>query len=218
MKYYMLSLILALAAAAPVAAQPDFRWEVTPHYGFRFGGGINVQPNNLPQGSPPFNRFNVQSSGSGGIGGGAYVTEHVLLNFDWTRQSSNIDGRVVGGPTQSNLAGYRLDTYHFGLNYHFMDEDSKLRPFIHVGLGWSNSGVDAPNVNNFTRFSGGFGGGVKYFFSKNVGLFSQIRYLPTFVYSEPGGVWCNWWGVCWVVPNTNYLNQGDLQFGASFRF
>lgn len=66
----MRTFILLALAAIPAAAQPDFRWEITPHYGFRWGGGINVQPSSLPQGIPPMNRFNVQSSGSGGIGGG----------------------------------------------------------------------------------------------------------------------------------------------------
>lgn len=209
---------VTLGGSAGLLAQPDYRWEITPHYGFRFGGGINVQPSQTPEGIPPMNRFNIQSSGSGGVGGGFYITENVLLNFDWTRQSSKIDGRLASGGTQSGLANFHLDTYHFGFNYHFFDEDVKLRPFVHAGFGWSSSRPDVNGVNTFNRMSGGVGGGVKYFFSKNVGAFAQIRYLPTFVYSEPGGIWCNWWGICWVVPNTNYLNQGDVQFGASFRF
>ena len=44
------------------------------------------------------------------------------------------------------------------------------------------------------------------------------RYTPTYLYSTSGGVWCNWWGYCWVVPNDHFLQQGDVTGGIVFRF
>jgi outer membrane protein W len=177
-----------------------------------------VQPNNLPPGAPNFNRFTVQASPSYGIGGGVYLTDNFLFNFDWTTQKSKIDGRLVTGAVNTDLADFNMNTYHFGGQYHFMDPESKLRPYFSFGVGWTGSKPDINGVSTFNRFSGAVGGGVKYFFHKNIGVFGQIRYMPTFVYSEPGGVWCNWYGYCWVVADNNYLHQGDAQFGVSVRF
>lgn len=210
--------ILAAAALSPAAFAQDRRFEITPHYGLRFGGGIDVNPSNIPAGFPPYNRFTVQSSGAGGIGGGVFLTDNFEFTFDWTKQSSQIDGRVVSGAVDTDLADFTMNTYHFGGTYHFMDPDSKLRPFFSFGLGWTGSRPDITGVDTFNRFSGGIGGGVKYYFQKNIGAYTQLRYLPTYVYSEPGGVWCNWYGFCWVISDNNYLNQGDLQFGVSVRF
>ena len=60
--------------------------------------------------------------------------------------------------------------------------------------------------------------GLKYFFSQHIGLRLQARYAPTYLFSEAGGVWCNWWGVCWVVSNDKFLNQFDTSAGVIFRF
>jgi outer membrane protein W len=210
--------IVVTVALSPAAFAQDYRFEINPHYGFRFGGGLNVSPSNVPLGFPPYNRFSIASSGAGGVGGGVFLTENFQFTFDWTRQASVVDGRIQGGGTDEDLADFVMNTYHFGGTYHFMDSESKLRPYFNFGMGWTGSRPEINGVETFNRFSGSIGGGAKYYFHRNVGAFGQIRFMPTYVYSEPGGVWCNWYGFCWLVPDDNYLNQGDLQFGVSLRF
>src|SRR5262245_19256718 len=101
-RFQLLIAILAVAALAPTAFGQDHRFEITPHYGFRFGGGIDVSASALPIGFPDYNRFTVESSGAGGIGGGIYVSDNFLVGFDWTKQSSKVDGRLFGGSVDEN--------------------------------------------------------------------------------------------------------------------
>jgi hypothetical protein len=69
-----------------------------------------------------------------------------------------------------------------------------------------------------TKFSTALGGGVKFFATRHLGFRVQARYAPTYLYSTTRGVWCNWWGYCWVVPNNHFLDQGDVTAGFVFRF
>jgi opacity protein-like surface antigen len=204
-----------LLLCSPAVAQEQ-RFEVNPHYGFRWGGGLDV--NNQPApGIPAYRRVELQSSGAYGIGGGFYVSENFMIDFDWSRQSTKIDATRTNGAVDTNIADFNMDTYHFGFNYHFLDPEQGLRPFIRFGMGWTASRPDISGVDTFNRFSGSIGAGVKYFFTPNIGVNTQIRWMPTYVYSEPGGMWCGWYA-CWLVPDNHYLQQGDISVGASFRF
>jgi hypothetical protein len=97
----------------------------------------------------------------------------------------------------------------------FAEHGSKVEPYVLVGRG----GTDMHGAGSFTtKFSFGVGGGLKYFASKLIGFRLQTRYTPTYLYSTNGGVWCNWWGYCWVVPNDHFLQPGDITGGVIFRF
>jgi opacity protein-like surface antigen len=109
-----------------------------------------------------------------------------------------------------------VDQFHGNLVISFGGEEQhKLHPFFLFGLGASRIAGAGDSV---TKFSYGLGGGVKYFVTPKFGIRAQIRYAPTYLYSTSGGVWCNWYGFCFVVPNDHYLNQGDATIGAIFRF
>ncbi|MHB8755402.1 MAG: hypothetical protein ACYC92_10675, partial [Candidatus Acidiferrales bacterium] len=60
------------------------------------------------------------------------------------------------------------------------------------------------------------GGGVKYYFSRYVGLRFDARWLRTRTTPGQGQV-CGFQG-CFVVPITNHANQFPLNLGLIFRF
>lgn len=209
----------ALAALAAPFCAAQYRFEITPHVGYRWGGTVDLA--NTPTAGQPnvplYNKFSVQGSSSYGVGGGYYITPNALLDFDWTRQGTAVDARRVSGTTDHSVADFTLNTYHFGLMYHFREPEAKLRPYFRVGLGWTSSRPEIQGVDSYNRFSAAVGGGVKYFVTRNIGVRAQIQYMPAFVYSTTDGVWCGWYG-CWTSQNNHYLHQGDASVGVSLRF
>jgi len=189
------------------------RFEIQPFVGYKFGGTVPV----YSEVGEDLNIDKVQfkSGVAYGLTVGADLSEMVGLEFLWNRQESQAVGKLKGGGEYAERIDANIDQYHGNFLFHFMDRDESLRPYFLVGIGASRaSGAD----NSITKFSWGLGGGLKYFFTENMGVRLQVRYAPTYLYSTAGGVWCNWWGFCWVMPNDHFLNQGDATAGWTFRF
>jgi len=188
------------------------RWEVQPFVGYKYGGNVPTVPS-----SAGLNISNVSfdASVAYGVTGGINVTDHFGLEFLWNRQPTTAVGQLVTGGAFPQTVSATINQYHGNFLINLRDPDAKLRPFLLFGFGASNiSGASSST----TRFSYGLGGGVKYFFTQNMGLRVQARYAPTYLYSTAGGVWCNWWGFCWLTSDDHYLNQGDVTVGWIFRF
>jgi opacity protein-like surface antigen len=203
-----LVVVLMVICAIPTTAQQ--RFELQPFVGYKFGGGADVSGNVLN-----IKRVNIDSS----IAYGATATfnpgEYIGLEFLWNRQPTHASGALFGGGTFPQKIGATLDQYHGDFLFSFAGHGSRLEPFILLGFGATNMHGSGSST---TKFSFGVGGGVKYFVSRHVGFRVQARYAPTYLYSTSGGVWCNWWGYCWVIPNDHFLQQGDVTAGMIFRF
>ena len=199
--------MLAVALASVSHAQ---KIEVTPHVGYKWGGSVPVQSE-----EQDINKIKFDPSMSAGVNVGYNFTENFGVEFLWNRQFSKATGLLSeGGEFQSKIS-VNLDEYFGNLVYNFRDEDAKLRPFLLGGMGATRA---SGGGSAESRVSFNVGGGVKYFFHNNMGLRMQIRWNPTYLYSTSGGVWCNWWGGCYVIPNDHYMNQGEATIGWIFRF
>jgi hypothetical protein len=208
--------LLCLTAQLSVA---QYRFEITPHVGYRWGGSLDSHNSASPTvpAATLYDKLSVQGSVSYGVGGGYYVSPSLMLDFDWMRQGTAIDARRITGITDKSLADFTMNTYHFGFNYFISEPEAKMRPYIRVGLGWTASRPEVNGVNTFNRFSAAIGGGLKYYIHRNFGVGAQIQYMPAYVYSNTDGFWCGWYG-CWTTSNSHYLHQGDVSLMFSFRF
>ena len=199
------------------SAQNRYRFEVTPHAGYRWGGTLEFSNAPTGPGIPTYNKLSLQGSSSYGIGGGFYVTPQFLVDFDWMRQGTAIDAQRVNGGTDKSVADFTLNTYHFGLNYFISQPEAKVRPYVRVGLGWTSSRPEVSGVSTYSRFSSAVGGGVKFYPIKHFSIGAQIQYMPAFLYSTTDGVWCGWYS-CWTSNNNHYLHQADVSLLLGFRF
>ena len=207
---YVATLVLVLLAVSTPRVAAQYKFEVQPFAGYKFGGGADVAGNALG-----ISRINVESSLAYGVTATFNPAENLGLEFLWNRQSTNASGSYSGGGTYPTKVGVTLDQFHGDFLFSLAGHGSKVEPFVLVGVGATDMHGAG---NSTTRFSFGVGGGVKYFVSKHIGFRAQARYTPTYLYSTNGGVWCNWWGYCWVVPNDHFLQQGDVTGGIVFRF
>lgn len=202
--------VLALLLASALSCVAQQRFEIQPFGGYKYGGGVDVAGNPLG-----FNRINVESSLSYGVTATFNPAARLGLEFMWDRQPTHATGSFSSGGTYPTKVGFTMDQYHGNILFSFADHESKLEPFLLVGFGASDMHGGGSST---TKFSFGVGGGVKYFMTRHLGFRAQARYTPTYAYTSNGGVWCNWWGYCWVVPNDHFIQQGDVTGGVVVRF
>ena len=203
-----LALVVLALSCFPALAQP--RFEIQPFVGYKFGGGTDVGPNALG-----LSRINIDSSVAYGVTATFDPSEHTGIEFLWNRQPTNASGSLFGGGTYPQKIGITLDQFQGNFLYSFAGHESKVEPFVLFGLGATDMHGSGSST---TKFSWAVGGGVKYFVSRHIGFRFQARYAPTYLYSTASGLWCNWWGYCWVVPYDHFLNQGDVTGGLVLRF
>jgi len=203
-----LALTILTLFSIPCLAQYNF--EIQPFSGYKYGGGVNVGANILG-----VSRINVDSSISYGATATYNFAEHLGVEFLWDRQPTNASANYAGGGSLPTKVGLKMDQYQGNFLMSLTGHGSKLEPFVLLGAGASNMRGAGSST---TKFSSGLGGGVKYFMTPHVGLRLQARYTPTYAYTSRGGIWCNWWGVCWSVPNNHFINQGEVTGGVIFRF
>ena len=60
---------------------------------------------------------------------------------------------------------------------------------------------------------------MKVYPSQTVGFTATARWTPTYIKSDPAGVWCSpYWGYgCYVLSNAQYSNQFELSGGLTQR-
>jgi opacity protein-like surface antigen len=205
------STALIVCLATPMAAQ---KIEVSPFIGGRMGGSVPVQSEvTIPEGD--VNKIKFDSGLAYGVSAGYNMTEHLGVEFMWSRQDTNAVAQFSGGGQLDEKADAKLDQFLGNILVNLRDEEEKFRPFLLFGLGATRA---AALGSSETKFAFTAGGGVKYWFSQNIGIRAQARWAPTYLFSTPGGTWCNWWGYCYIIPNDHFMNQVEATVGASFRF
>lgn len=205
-RYRMLLWLVLLATATVVAAQ---NVEVTPFAGGQINGGLNVN-------SAFFHRIEVQNAVNYGASLGYLLGEHTGIEFMWSHNKANTVAQPVVG---SSIHIFNLQTNQFlgDFLYHFADRQTRLRPFMMLGLGAGHLAPDNRGTG-ITRFVFALGGGLKYNFSPHLGARLQAKWSPTFITTTSGGIWCDPFFGCWPVGNNHFLNEFDLTAGLTFRF
>jgi len=184
--------------------------EVTPFFGTRFGGNIDFS-----QISNSVDHVHLKSSENfGGMFDYGFWSTF-QAEFMWNRQPTSYTAFNTDGTT-TFLTNANLDMYQFSMVYQFRDPERKLRPFAVAGLGFTHFG--ASDVLGFgSRFSYNIGGGVKYYFSKHVGLRIETRYSPSRT-TTGQGTFCDPFFGCSTVAVSNHAQQGQANLGLIFRF
>jgi len=205
-----LTVFAATAHAQNYGYGQYYKWEITPFIGYEVGGSYPVQN------SDAVDRARANDSKSFGVFVGRSFWEDFQFEAMWNRNDTQIDEREV--ITNQYLKAYNtnIDQFHFGILYMFRDSQKKLRPYAAAGLGFSHFENGGDNAN-FTGFSYGIGGGVKYYMFKHVGIRGDARFVPTYENSAPSE-FCDQFGDCFEANQRNFLNRGNFTAGLILRF
>jgi opacity protein-like surface antigen len=222
--------VLTLATAAMTAAAVPARAqavEMSFEAGYTTSEGITAsQPR--PILGNVYNSLDITSGSALGFTIGAFVTPHVELEFLYHRQSSSLE---ISDPAPSRkLASQDVENYHGNVVYNWGESGGAVRPFALFGLGATHylpgdydssipNSAALSKIATVTKFSTTLGGGVKFYPSTNVGFKGTIRWTPTYIKSDSGGVWCDpFYPTCWVLADPDYSNQLEFSGGITLRF
>jgi opacity protein-like surface antigen len=208
MRIRFLGVMLLLLLSAPMASA-QMMWEVQPFVGYTFGGAVNLGPN-----SQNILRATFDPSPAYGASVLFNGRPNWGLEFLWHRQTTTAVSEIDETATFPQTIDVNIDQYQGNVIITLADEEDQVKPFILAGMGLTKARGAGDNI---TKFSVGVGGGLRYFFSRHMGIRMQARWSPTRM-SPSGSMFCNWWGFCWSIANAHFLHQGDATAGLIFRF
>jgi opacity protein-like surface antigen len=165
-------LIVALIAFV-FSAMGYAQVEITPTYGYQFGGRLNYGPNYIK----------VGDSDMFGIALGYEIRSNYMLEVSYINMSTDLRIRDrIASPTESRLSDLNADWFMLGGTRYFGND--RVRPFFGGQLGFAvfspknvNLDIAPRGLNNTTKFSFGFKGGVVVMLSDRVGINLQGNLL-----------------------------------------
>jgi len=210
-----LTLVASLAAAAPAGAQyvAIQSFEVTPFIGARLGGTFDLQPDGLG-----LVEATLKDATSYGVSAGVRFDDFSLIEFRWTQATSALR---VGAPfafLAASIGDVTLDQFHADFTREFVIPEVKgLRSFLTGSLGVTHL---AAAQDGFTRFSFGFGAGLKQFLGSRLAIRAEAQWLPIVFDPSVSGFACGTiqFGGCLVVLNGELVQQFQLSIGPVVRF
>jgi opacity protein-like surface antigen len=212
-------MLLGMAlAAGPAAAQ---KVEASVGVGYSASEGISTDQRAIL--GVIYDTVAVDSGSSFHFTIGFFANEQSEVEFLFGRQNSRLQADGPSGKKPiSELAVYN---YMGNYVYNWGTHDARVRPYFFGGIGATNYSFgdnllpgSTGNIEGKTKFATNWGGGVKFYFSPNVGVKVGIRWTPTYIKSDPAGVWCDPFYGCWQLGDPDYSHQFETSGGVTFRF
>jgi opacity protein-like surface antigen len=211
-------LVMMLPVASAAYAQ---RVEISGNFGYSASEGIaSTQPPLIGQ---RYDSLEVKSGQSANFTFGVFLNEQTQVEFLWGRQKSQLQAEGPGGVLP--VSELHVDSYMGNFVYNFGARESRMTPYLFGGIGATSFAFGqnllaggTRSIDNETRFATNVGGGAKFYFNPKVGLKVGVRWTPTYIKSDPAGVWCDPFYGCWQTVNNDYANQFETSFGVTIRF
>jgi hypothetical protein len=166
-------LLLTSAALAAPAAEAPTRFEVTPYVGQLTGGEFedpNDQSERDVDGDTDFKLFfNINADSP--------ARQYEIL---YANQGTQVKGAV---PIDMDI-----QYLHFGGIVNFTDVQPVV-PYFGITIGATQFSPDASGLDDETKFSASIGTGLKYKFTRNIGLRFDVRAFVTLLETD-GSMFC----------------------------
>jgi hypothetical protein len=212
--FLFIATLLFSAISPTLSAQQSepkpLHFEFTPFMGYRTSMSFPVEPQ--VTGTNP--RVVLDASPSYGVSFGVRLhAEEDLVEIRWARQDSYVHAEdIAPQPPRHRVI---LDQVHGDFSHEPFVEDwpSWVKPFVMASVGATH--VSGSTSINFTRFSFGIGGGIRFYASRHFGFKIQAEWLP--VFADPQMVFiCG--GGCIVHVGGTAASQGEVLVGPILRF
>ena len=196
------TLVVALSVVSASAASAQASWDISAMGGY----ALPVQLDHATRG---VDATKIDAGASWQFMVGRNFNQRWGAEVLWTEQftSYSVESNGVSG----EIFKMSILQLHGNLIYQFGAPGSKLQPYALVGVG--STFFSATDLEDETKLSMGFGGGLKYFIRKEIGLRGQFRYKSTFLNDAPSTDFCDPFGFC-----QSTLGQFEFAGGVTFRF
>ena len=207
--------LLAILAATPARAQyaQIQSFEVSPFIGARLGGTFDLQPDGLG-----LVEATLKDATSYGFSAGVRFDDFSLVEFRWTQSTSTLRVDAPFAFLGASVGDVALNQFHADFTREFVIPEVKgLRSFLTGSLGVTHLGAAQ---EGFTRFSFGFGAGLKQFLGSRLALRAEAEWLPIVVEPSVDGFACGTiqFGGCLVLLNGELVQQFQVTIGPVLRF
>jgi Outer membrane protein beta-barrel domain len=209
---YALLVLLALATPAQAQYVEIESFEVTPFVGARLGGTFDVRADQTLQIPATWN-----DATSYGVSAGVRFDEFSLIEFRWTRSTSTLGFDAPAGSLGASVVDVTLNQFHADFTREFVIPEVKgLRSFLTGSVGATH--IAGPH-DGFTRFSFGFGAGLKQFLGSRFAIRAEAQWLPILIDPEVSAFACGTvGGGCLVVLSGPLTQQFEFSVGPVVRF
>jgi hypothetical protein len=210
-----LTMAAILTAAAPARAQyvQIQSFEVSPFIGARLGGTFDIRPD-----GPVQVDATLKDASSVGVSAGVRFDDFSLVEFRWTRSTSTLRFGAPFAFLGASVGDVTLNQFHADFTREFVIPEVKgLRSFFTGSLGATHVGAAQ---DGFTRFSFGFGAGLKQFLGSRLAIRAEAQWLPILVEPSVSGFACGTiqFGGCLVLLNGELVQQFQVSIGPVVRF
>ena len=203
---FIAALLVAATAGSALAQQPGTRGlEITPLFGYRWGGGMSTIPG--------IRDFNTQDNISYGVAIARRLPRNSAVDINWTHFSGDISATTTQAfpgspPVGTKLNGPTLKRDDILMNgyWYAFDPSRPMIPYFTLGIGASIFGTD--KTSTIGRFAWDIGAGLRRELSDRLALSVQGLWLPTWV-TTGSGLWCDPW-YCYSVGTGEYYDQFEL--------
>lgn len=204
--FFLAVVVAALALfAAPAAADEPGPVELTAFGGYRIGGRYEVEAGRLVL---------DESVSYGGILG-YRVSPDMMVDFTYTRQSTELNFQPINSGQATPVADISVQDFYLGATYEH--GIGRTRPFAGMGLGASRLDPDVEEVDSQTRFSFNFSGGLRTDFSRQVGLKFTCRGTFTTPPDDGSTIVCQTPELCYIQSGNSLISQFDFSVGLAIR-
>ena len=198
MRKIALLLLFSIVALAPTVTEAR-EFEITPFIGYQFGGDVSTFYQGQNQ------DVSVNSSENFGLVLSLGLSEMTQLELLYNTQDTSADANRF-----DDSLGLNIDYWQLSLLWAF-DPDAQINPYVVFGFG--GTWIRPDGFSSLSRFSGNIGGGVKIFFSDNIGVRLEGRFYGTYINSTTS--YCD---PFWCYGYNNSLYQFDISAGLIIRF
>jgi len=203
---FLAALLVVATAGSALAQQPGTRGiEITPLFGYRWGGGMATIPG--------IRDFNTQDNISYGVAIARRLPRNSAVDINWTHFSGDISATTTQAfpgspPIGTHLSGPTLKRDDILMNgyWYAFDPSRPMIPYFTLGIGASIFGTD--KTSTIGRFAWTIGAGLRRELSDKLALSVQGLWLPTWV-TTGSGLWCDPW-YCYSVGTGEYYDQFEL--------
>jgi len=205
-KIFVIAYILIIAIYPSAFAQFNRQqFEITPFAGYLFTSNLQTLDGELK----------IDNSFDYGAALDIRISDDLLIELLYNRMDTEIGLRKEYYNTTDYLFDMSVEYFQGGVQVE--TETGQFRPFAAFTIGATYFNPKDYNYESDWKFSFTAGGGIKYYFSDNLGVRAQWRFLVP-IYFSSASIFCSN-GYCGIfVTGGTYLLQYDLTAGLVFSF
>jgi len=203
--YILATVLFSISFSSSLAQYKSQQFEITPFAGYLFPGNLQTLDGELK----------IENNFNYGLALDIRTTDDLFIELLYNRTDTDV--RFEQNYFDTLKINFKLSIIYFQAGAHVETETGWFRPFAAFTLGATYFNPAEYGIKSNWEFSVTAGGGIKYYFTDNIGVRMQWRFLIP-IYFTSTSIFCGD-GYCQIfISGGTYLLQYDLTAGMAVSF